>query len=72
MNTTTDKLLSPDQLGEIYQVSGRTIRRWHDEGRFPVEVDEGKVLRFDPDQVAAVLKNRARKAAKAKASPSLA
>jgi predicted site-specific integrase-resolvase len=72
MNTTTDKLLSPDQLGEIYQVSGRTIRRWHDEGRFPAEVDEGKVLRFDPDQVAAVLKNRARKAAKAKASPSLA
>ena len=70
--SATDQLLSPDQLGEIYQVSGRTIRRWHDEGRFPAEANEGKILRFDPDQVAAVLKNRARKVAKQKSSPALA
>lgn len=67
-----DGLVTPDQLGKIYQVSGRTIRRWHDEGRFPAEVAEGKVLRFDPDQVAVALKRRARKASKEKASASLA
>lgn len=69
---SADHLLSPDQLGERYQVSGRTIRRWHDEGRFPAEVNEGRILRFDPDQVAAGLKAHARKVAKQKASPALA
>ena len=65
-------LLSADQLGEIYTVSGRTVRRWHDEGRIPAEVCEGTTLRFDPDQVAVVLKNRARKLEKLKKSPALA
>lgn len=72
MSDSSDQLLTPEQLGKIYQVSGRTIRRWHDLGRFPAEVSEGKILRFDADAVAAGLKAHARKLAKLKAATSLA
>ncbi len=72
MRAATDILMTPDQLGEIYQVSGRTIRRWFAEGRFPAEVNSGRTLRFDAEQVAAGLKAHARKVAKQKSSAALA
>jgi excisionase family DNA binding protein len=44
-------LLTPDQLGEMLQVSGGTIRQWHREGLIPARVAAGRIYRFDPEQV---------------------
>jgi len=64
MSAEPDGLMTPDELGKIYKVTGRTIRQWHQDGIIPSEVNQGKILRFDPDEVAAVLKKNARKKSK--------
>jgi len=53
-------LLTPEQVGEIYQVTGRTVRNWLEEGAIPAEVCEGRIIRFDLDAVRAALRKRAR------------
>jgi predicted site-specific integrase-resolvase len=67
MNT----LLTPQELGELYKVSADTIRAWHKQGRIPAEVAVNKILRFDPEAVAAALKADAEKQAKFKRRISL-
>lgn len=58
----TGPLLTPDQLGEIYQVSGRTIREWFDQGLIPAEVAVGRIYRFCPEKVSAALRTAASRA----------
>lgn len=66
------ELVTTAQLAKIYQVTPKTVWQWYREGRIDAEVAEGKILRFDPDKVAAALKRRARQAAKPKGTPALA
>lgn len=58
----TGALLTADQLGAIYQVSGRTIREWFDQGIIPAEVAIGRVYRFCPAKVAEALRAAASRA----------
>ena len=61
---TPPTLLSPDELAVRYQVTGATIRKWFREGKIPAEVAMGRVLRFDPEQVADALRSEAMEARK--------
>ena len=57
MNT----LLSADEIGAIYQVTGRQVRIWAADGKIPAAVHEGKIIRFDADEVAKALAKRAKR-----------
>ena len=59
-------LLTADEIAAIYQVTGRQVRIWAADGKIPAAVSEGRILRFDADEVAKALAKRAkRKPAKA-------
>ena len=59
-------LLTADEIAAIYKVTGRQVRIWAAEGKIPTAVSEGRILRFDADEVAKALAKRAkRKPAKA-------
>ena len=60
MSDPKDKLLTPDELGEVMGVCGATVRKWHRQGSIPAEVHEGSVIRFNERAVRAALKRRAR------------
>jgi excisionase family DNA binding protein len=52
-------LLTAEELGVRYQVTGATVRKWFREGRIPAAVAVGRVLRFDAEEVAAALRTDA-------------
>lgn len=54
-------LLTADEIATIYQVSGRQVRVWAAEGKIPAAVNEGKIIRFDADEVAKALAKRAKR-----------
>lgn len=66
MSEQPANLLTPSELGEIYKVSSKTISRWYKSGLIPAEVDQGQIVRFDREAVAAALKQAAVKSNKAK------
>ena len=54
-------LLTPEEIGEVYQVSGRTVRDWFHAGLIPAEVAAGRVFRFDLERVREALAANAEK-----------
>ena len=65
-------LLTPAQIGQIYDVTSDTVLKWYHSGVIPAEVAQGQVYRFSADEVAAALKRNALKKAKKSKSPFLA
>lgn len=41
-----ERLLTPEEVGELFQVSGRTVRDWFHAGKIPAEVAVGRIYRF--------------------------
>ena len=56
------RLLTPEEIGEVYQVTGRTVRDWFHAGLIPAEVAVGRVFRFDLEKVKDALAANAEKA----------
>ena len=52
-------LITAEQLGERLSLQPGTIKRWTQEGIIPCLRLSGKVVRFDPIEVEAALKERA-------------
>lgn len=50
-------MLTAAEVAEIYQITEKTVRRWHKEGTIPAAVAIGTVIRFDEEEVAAALKS---------------
>ena len=48
-------LVTAKELAEFYKVSAPTISTWHREGVIPAAVHVGRVIRFDPEDVADAL-----------------
>ena len=61
MKVAEAKLLTPEEVGEVYQVSGRTVRDWFHAGLIPAEVAAGRVFRFDLERVRDALAANAEK-----------
>ena len=59
------ELLNQQQLCKALGISDFTVRAWLRDGVIPAEINEGKTLRFDIEDVRAALKKRAAKKAKA-------
>lgn len=57
-----EQLLTPEEVGEVYQVTGRTVREWFHAGLIPAEVAVGRVFRFDLEKVKDSLAANAAKA----------
>ncbi len=57
--TTTGGLLTIAQVAERLRVSRRTIRRWVANDGLPVRQFSARLLRYDPAEVAAWLRDRA-------------
>ena len=53
--------MTPEEIGEVYQVSGRTVRDWFHAGLIPAEVAAGRVFRFDLGKVRDALAANAEK-----------
>lgn len=70
-DTSQRMSMTADQIGELHQVSGRTVREWHRAGIIPAAVNIGRVIRFDPAEVEAALRAIADKAAKKRGRLSL-
>lgn len=49
-------LMTPEQVGEQFQVTGKKVLQWYHDGVIPAEVAVGKVYRFDGAAVALALK----------------
>lgn len=49
-------LMTPEQVGEMFQVTGKKVLQWYHDGVIPAEVAVGKVYRFDGAAVAVALK----------------
>jgi predicted DNA-binding transcriptional regulator AlpA len=63
---TRDKIfLKADEIAVRYQVKAATILQWQREGRIPAAVALGKVLRFDPEEVDAALREASEVGSKA-------
>jgi excisionase family DNA binding protein len=69
---TAAALMTPKEIGKIYQVSADTVLRWHHEGKIPAVVAEGQIYRFDGEAVAKALQLRARQKARKARSAGLA
>ena len=54
------RLLTPEELGERYQVTGKQIRIWTAQGTISAAVREGRILRYDAEVVAKELAKRAK------------
>jgi excisionase family DNA binding protein len=60
--TVEERLLTPEEIGEVYQVTGRTVRDWFHAGLIPAEVAVGRVMRFDLEKVKDALAANAERA----------
>jgi len=54
-------LLTPSELAKLLRVGDTTISRWKQTGVIPAEIDEGRVVRYDPVKVRAALAERAKR-----------
>ena len=52
-------LMTPEELAGRYAVAKSTILEWFRQGKIPAEVAIGKTYRFDPERVAAALREAA-------------
>ena len=57
-------LLTPAQIGAIYNKHEKTIRRWKCQGKITAEIDTGHTILFDPKKVRSQLVKLSRKPAK--------
>ena len=64
--------LTANQIGEIHNVSGRTVREWHRAGKIPATVNIGRIIRFNPEEVEAALRSIADKSSKKRGRLALA
>jgi len=49
------KLLTAAQLAELLGMNTRVVLRWHQSGRIPAKIHNGRIIRFDYDDVIAAL-----------------
>lgn len=57
--STVPQLKTPEEIGEIYQVTGKTVLGWFHDGLIPAEVAVGKIYRFDAEDLAKALRDAA-------------
>jgi excisionase family DNA binding protein len=64
-NTEPKRLFTPAEQAAACRVTKPTLLEWYHQGIIPAEIAVGRVIRFDPDAVAAALKtNSNRRAAR--------
>ena len=61
MNQSPLTLIDAKTMGAELGLSGQTVINMTKAGKIPVEVQEGKIYRFDPEKVRAALAARAQK-----------
>jgi predicted site-specific integrase-resolvase len=49
------RLLKPQDLATIFNVSSRTILNWYHDGIIPARIDVGRTIRFELEPVVAAL-----------------
>lgn len=59
-------LLKPEEMAARYGVNKTTFLAWYHAGKISAEVAVGKVFRFDPEKVAAELREASKKKPEAK------
>jgi hypothetical protein len=56
-------LLTADEIGPLFRVTGKTIRQWRINGKITAEINTGHTVLFDPERVRRQLTRASRKPA---------